>query len=84
MVGAATMTGRHSKLPAAGTSEEWKLVWSDEFDHLGWPDARNWTYETGLVRNEELQWYQPQNAWCEGDLLIGEGRREHEWSTSPF
>jgi beta-glucanase (GH16 family) len=56
----------------------WKLVWADEFDKDGRPDPRNWTYETGFVRNRELQWYQPDNAWCQNGLLIIEGRRERK------
>ena len=28
-----------------------------EFNVDGRPDPGNWTYEAGLVRNEELQWY---------------------------
>jgi len=63
---------------AAQTSEGWKLVWSDEFDRDGRPDSAKWTYETGFVRNQELQWYQPENAWCEKGLLIIEGRRERK------
>jgi beta-glucanase (GH16 family) len=55
-----------------------KLVWSDEFDRDGRPDPAKWTYETGFVRNKELQWYQPDNAWCEKGLLIIEGRRERK------
>lgn len=58
------------------TSDEYDLVWSDEFDKDGSPDPNNWTYENGFVRNEELQWYQPENARCEDGLLIIEGRRE--------
>jgi len=52
------------------------LVWSDEFDTADPPDLANWIYENGFVRNEELQWYRPENAWCEGGMLIIEGRRE--------
>jgi len=55
---------------------EWKLVWSDEFDRDGRPDPARWILDTGFVRNQELQWYQPENAWCEKGLLIIEGRRE--------
>ena len=40
------------------------------------PDPKNWTYERGFVRNDELQWYQPENARCEGGLLVIEARRE--------
>lgn len=53
----------------------WKLVWSDEFNKDGRPDPAKWTYERGFVRNHELQWYQPENAWCENGLLIIEGRK---------
>ena len=35
-----------------------KLVWADEFNSNGQPDAKNWKFENGFVRNEELQWYQ--------------------------
>ena len=52
------------------------LVWHDEFEQDGRPDPKNWTYETGFVRNRELQWYQPENAWCENGFLIIEARRE--------
>jgi beta-glucanase (GH16 family) len=62
---------------AAGqTAYGWKLVWSDEFDKDGRPDPARWTYESGFVRNEEFQWYRPENAWCEKGMLIIEGRRE--------
>ncbi|MBN2593555.1 MAG: glycoside hydrolase family 16 protein [Sedimentisphaerales bacterium] len=60
------------------TSTEFKLVWSDEFNKDGRPDPNNWTYEQGFVRNQELQWYQPENARCENGMLIIEGRRERK------
>jgi beta-glucanase (GH16 family) len=53
------------------------LAWSDEFDRDGAPDPANWTYERGFVRNQELQWYQPENARVAGGMLRIEGRREH-------
>jgi beta-glucanase (GH16 family) len=52
------------------------LAWADEFNRDGRPDAKNWTYEHGFVRNRELQWYQPDNARVAGGLLIVEARRE--------
>lgn len=52
------------------------LVWADEFDEDGRPDGENWNYENGFVRNEELQWYRPENARCEKGLLVIEGRWE--------
>ncbi len=54
----------------------YRLVWSDEFDKDGRPDARNWTFEEGFVRNEELQYYRRENARCKDGLLIIEARRE--------
>jgi beta-glucanase (GH16 family) len=54
------------------------LVWADEFDRDGRPDPANWTYETGFVRNNELQWYQPDNARVEKGMLVIEGRRERK------
>jgi beta-glucanase (GH16 family) len=55
---------------------QWRQVWADEFNKDGIPDPTNWTYEHGLVRNDEAQWYQPQNASCRGGLLVIEARRE--------
>lgn len=56
--------------------EKYKLVWSDEFNKDGRPDSIKWNYEKGFVRNEELQWYQPENAYCRKGKLIIEARRE--------
>lgn len=53
-----------------------KLVWNDEFNNTGKPDSSNWKYESGFVRNQELQWYQQENANCLNGVLIIEGRRE--------
>ena len=66
-----------SAAPAWG-GDGWKLVWSDEFNTNGPPDPANWNYERGFVRNRELQWYQPENAFCTNGLLIIEARREHQ------
>jgi beta-glucanase (GH16 family) len=52
------------------------LAWADEFNRDGRPDPANWTYERGFVRNQELQWYQPENARVEGGMLVIEARRE--------
>lgn len=58
------------------TPEGYTLVWSDEFNKNGRPDSVNWNYEKGFVRNEELQWYQPENAYCKNGLLIIEAKKE--------
>lgn len=55
--------------------EGYTLVWQDEFDKDGRPDGR-WDYERGFVRNNELQWYQPENALVRDGVLVIEGRRE--------
>ncbi|MBO9633195.1 MAG: glycoside hydrolase family 16 protein [Chitinophagaceae bacterium] len=60
------------------TAEGYRLVWSDEFEKAGRPDPTKWDYEHGLVRNEEFQWYQPDNAFCEKGLLVIEARREEK------
>ena len=54
----------------------WRLIWSDEFNTDGRPDTAVWSPENGFVRNHEAQWYQSDNAWCEGGNLVIEGRRE--------
>jgi beta-glucanase (GH16 family) len=60
----------------AANSSDYQLVWSDEFNVDGPPDPKNWTFEHGFVRNEEAQWYQPENARCENGMLVITGRRE--------
>lgn len=52
-----------------------QLVWHDEFNTEGGPDAKYWHHEKGFVRNNELQWYQPENAHCKNGVLLIEGRR---------
>lgn len=56
--------------------KDYRLVWSDEFDVDGKPSS-DWSFERGFKRNQELQWYQPQNAWVKDGCLVIEGRREH-------
>jgi beta-glucanase (GH16 family) len=62
-----------AKLPS------WKLVWSDEFDKPGAPNTAKWSYEKGLVRNQEKQYYTEkrlENARVEHGKLIIEARKE--------
>jgi beta-glucanase (GH16 family) len=70
----ASHQGRGPDAPAPG----FILDWADEFDGDGAPDPANWAYERGFVRNQELQWYQPDNARVEHGLLVIEGRRERK------
>jgi len=52
-----------------------KLVFSEEFNYSAKPDTAIWNYETGFKRNNELQWYQSDNANCSEGRLIIEGRK---------
>ncbi len=56
--------------------KEYRMVWSDEFEVDGRP-SKDWTFERGFKRNQELQWYQSQNAWVKDGCLVIEGRKEH-------
>jgi len=59
----------------------YELVWADEFNGTGSVDAANWSFESGFVRNEEVQWYQSANAFQQGGSLIIEGRKENPLNT---
>ena len=66
-------------LVSVSQSNEWKLIWSDEFNKNGLPDTTKWTYEEGFLRNEEQQYYtreRKENARIEKGSLIIEGRKE--------
>lgn len=68
-------------LLSAGTTlaQDWKLVWSDEFDKDGLPDPARWDYEEGFIRNNEAQYYtrgRKENARVENGFLVIEGRKE--------
>jgi arylsulfatase A-like enzyme/beta-glucanase (GH16 family) len=56
--------------------EGYKLAWSEEFNISGKPNENKWSYEDGFVRNQELQWYQSDNASVKNGVLEIEGRRE--------
>ena len=57
-------------------AQDYQLVWSDEFNKDGCLDESIWNYEQGYARNEELQWYQSDNAWCQGAFLVIQPRSE--------
>lgn len=66
-----------ASVTSAGHAADWKLVWSDDFDKPGLPDAAKWAYETGFIRNEEQQFYtkaRPENARVENGLLVIEAQ----------
>jgi beta-glucanase (GH16 family) len=55
------------------------LVWFEEFDGDGAPDAGTWGYEVGMIRNQEAQYYTAgrlENVRVEDGSLIIESRHE--------
>lgn len=61
----------------------YQLVWSDEFDVDGLPDATKWNYDTDRNAegwwNNELQYYgnaRPENSYVENGVLVITARRE--------
>ena len=56
--------------------DNWRLIWSDEFNTDGAYNADTWEPERGFVRNHEAQWYQGENAFCENGCLVIEARKE--------
>lgn len=78
----ARALGMSFVLMAAATcvraQDGYRLVWADEFNADGRLSPKDWTYERGFVRNNELQWYQPNNAVCSNGCLVIEGRRERK------
>ena len=71
--GTTTLT---TSQPATAPADGYELIWADEFNHDGPLNANDWDFERGFVRNNELQWYQPENAICSGGFLVIEARRE--------
>lgn len=63
--------------PPEITSENYELVWADEFEVDGEPNPKNWTYERGYVRNNEDQWYHPKNAQVKDGKLVITAKREN-------
>jgi beta-glucanase (GH16 family) len=67
--------------PGAAPPAGYRLVWSDEFDRNGAPDAARWSYDVGGHGwgNDELQFYtaeRRENARVEDGHLVIEARRE--------
>ncbi|BAX82390.1 sulfatase-like hydrolase/transferase [Labilibaculum antarcticum] len=60
----------------AQVPDEYQLLWAEEFDQKGKPNSKYWSYEEGFVRNNELQWYQSDNANVYGGALVIEGRKQ--------
>lgn len=54
----------------------YKLLWHDEFNGAGAPNADMWRFETGFQRNEEDQWYQKENAEMKDNALVFTAKQE--------
>ena len=70
-------------IPAGGIPSGWKLVWADEFNADGLPDASKWGFDTSRNQagwyNNELQYYardRLENARVAGGKLIIQARKE--------
>lgn len=62
-----------------GFTQNWQMVWSDEFNYSGLPDSSKWEYEVGKVRNKEAQYYTKarlKNARVENGSLVLEAHKE--------
>ena len=60
-------------------NKKWKLVWRDEFNYNGLPDSKKWSFETGLLRNHEKQYYtkgRKENAVVKDGFLYITGIKE--------
>lgn len=90
--GSSTSGGNAGGVGEISVPPGYELVWHDEFDVDGAPNPANWRFEGGFARNEEAQWYQPDNANVKDGLLVIEARKERvknpnhtgsgDWKTS--
>lgn len=65
---------------------KWRLVWVDEFERDGAPDATVWKPEVGYLRNKEAQYYtkgRRENARVEKGVLVIEARKD-DWEGKPI
>ncbi|MEM6855534.1 MAG: glycoside hydrolase family 16 protein [Planctomycetota bacterium] len=72
---AVAAAGPGSDSPAVYPGYE--LVWNDEFDVDGLPNEEDWRFgREGFIRNNEVQWYQDDNAVIKDGVLVIEARKE--------
>ena len=73
--------------PPPQTPGAWRFVWSDEFNGSdGDPlDSTTWGYETGYVRNNELQYYSEriENSRIDNGHALIEARRD-SWNGNEY
>ncbi len=78
LIGLSTMISCTKNKKAVNISNDYKLVWADEFNYEGRPDPAKWGYEYGFIRNNEKQYYtdDPKNTRVENGYLIIEAHKE--------
>lgn len=73
-------TQKQNQTEATNQSNNWELVWEDNFDVAGLPDSTTWGYEEGYIRNGEAQYYtkaRTENARVEEGNLVIEARLDN-------
>lgn len=81
---ACTLNNETNSLQDSHDQTLYELVWADEFDQETCPSPHSWIHEEAFVRNRELQWFQPDNAFCKDSILIIEARREKKTNPNFF
>ena len=76
LLGSCKSSAEKSIEEAIQVPSGYELIWHDEFNSGAKPDAAYWSYENGFVRNEELQWYQEDNASIQDGHLVITGKKE--------
>lgn len=82
VVACTTQPKDHSKSALAKSTDEYQLIWADEFDYDGLPDSTKWVFETKGNEygwgNNELQYYTPSqnNATVANGVLSIIARKE--------
>ena len=72
---------KDSTVAVEENTDDWQLIWSDEFNYSGHPDSQKWSHEVGGHGwgNNELQYYTDkrlENARVEDSVLVIEARKE--------
>ena len=74
----ATFLGIQQSNAQQVEDSDYQLVWADDFEGKGAPDASTWQFEKGFARNHELQWYSSKNAVRENGYLKIIAKRERK------
>lgn len=62
-------------------AQQRELIWADEFNYEGLPDAAKWDYEHGFIRNNELQYYTKER---QENVFVHNGHLEIKAVKEPF